>query len=233
MATSAAALLKSTRPVLAERLARLRIERGWTLAELAEKCGFSKPFLSRLESGARQPSLGALLTLGRIYQTPLHALLETGEPQRMAPVVIRKSGASIQRSNGLRYRPISGSGALLNLSAMRVTVPRRRRHLTLSHHDGEELLYVIDGELSLVFENESHTLRPGDAAHFDARLPHRLSASGERDAEVLLVAYVPAGRAKAGGRSTETATAQTSRSRGTVRRSTEMGAICASLEDPR
>jgi transcriptional regulator with XRE-family HTH domain len=224
MPTGAAALLKATRPVLAERLARLRLERGWTLAELAAKSGLSKPFLSRLESGVRQPSLGALLTLGRVYQTPLHALLETGEQQRISPVVIRKSGASIQRSNGLRYRPISGSGALLNLSAMRVTVPRRRRHLALSHHDGEELLYVIAGELSLVFENESHTLMPGDAAHFDARLPHRLSAGGDRDAEVLLVAYVPAGKASAARRG-ESASA--------ARRMLELGSICASLEDPR
>jgi transcriptional regulator with XRE-family HTH domain len=217
MPTGAAALLKATRPVLAERLARLRLERGWTLAELAAKSGLSKPFLSRLESGVRQPSLGALLTLGRVYQTPLHALLETGEQQRISPVVIRKSGASIQRSNGLRYRPISGSGALLNLSAMRVTVPRRRRHLALSHHDGEELLYVIAGELSLVFENESHTLMPGDAAH-------RLSAGGDRDAEVLLVAYVPAGKASAARRG-ESASA--------ARRMLELGSICASLEDPR
>jgi transcriptional regulator with XRE-family HTH domain len=232
MVQSAAALMKSTRPLLAERLARLRIERGWTLAELAEQSGLSKPFLSRLESGARQPSLGALLTLGRIYQTPLHALLETGEPERIGPVVIRKSGASIQRSNGLRYRPISGSGALLNLNAMRVTVPRRRRHQALSHHEGEELLYVIDGELSLVFENERHTLRPGDAAHFDARLPHRLSASGDRDAEVLLVAHVPAGKAGIARRA-EAAGTQASRARGASRRVLELGALCASLEDAR
>lgn len=232
MVKGAAALMKSTRPVLAERLARLRIERGWTLAELAEQSGLSKPFLSRLESGARQPSLGALLTLGRIYQTPLHALLETGETERIAPVVIRKSGASIQRSNGLRYRPISGSGALLNLNAMRVTVPRRRRQQALSHHEGEELLYVLDGELSLVFENESHALRPGDAAHFDARLPHRLSASGERDAEVLLVAYVPAGKAGGANRA-EAAGARAPRTRGAARRLPELAAICASLEDPR
>jgi hypothetical protein len=31
-------------------------------------------------------------------------------------------------------------------------------------------------------------LQPGDAAHFDARTPHRLSAQGGGDAEILLVA---------------------------------------------
>jgi uncharacterized cupin superfamily protein len=49
-------------------------------------------------------------------------------------------------------------------------------------------LYVISGGLNLIFEDERHSLQPGDAAHFDARTPHRLAALGKRDAVVLLVA---------------------------------------------
>jgi quercetin dioxygenase-like cupin family protein len=42
-----------------------------------------------------------------------------------------------------------------------------------------------------MFEDETHVLEPGDAAHFDARIPHRLAAAGKSDAEVLLVASRP------------------------------------------
>jgi len=176
---------------IAARLKRLRTQRGWTLATLANLTKLSKPYLSRLKSGQRQPSLAALLTLGRIFDAPIHSLLDYEPQQTASPVVVQSSRASIQRGNGLRYRAISGGGANVNLSAVHATVPRRRRQTPLAQHDGEELLYVLAGILNLVFEHEVHTLQPGDSAHFDARLPHRLTAVGDHDAEVLVVAYAP------------------------------------------
>jgi quercetin dioxygenase-like cupin family protein len=45
--------------------------------------------------------------------------------------------------------------------------------------------------LRLMFKDEQHTLESGDAAHFDARTPHRLAAAGRSEAVVLLVASKP------------------------------------------
>lgn len=194
MARSSSSSIQDDPSALPTRLKRLRMQRGWTLAELSNLTKLSKPYLSRLESGQRQPSLAALLALGRIFDTPIHSLLDSTAHQTSSPVVIQSSRASIQRSNGLRYRAVSGGGAMVNLSAVHVTVPRRRRQTALARHDGEELLYVLSGSLNLVFEHEIHTLAPGDSAHFDAQVPHHLTAIGDRDAEVLVVAYAPANR---------------------------------------
>ncbi|MGD0087576.1 MAG: helix-turn-helix transcriptional regulator, partial [Verrucomicrobiota bacterium] len=45
------------------RLRELRQRRGWTLQELACRSALSRAFLSRLESGDRQASIAAVLTL--------------------------------------------------------------------------------------------------------------------------------------------------------------------------
>jgi len=231
MASSSGPSTGSDSSILAIRLNRLRIERGWTLADLSKLTRLSKPYLLRLESGQRQPSLAALLALARTYETPLQSLLDSGSPQGGSPIVIQGNRAQIQRGNGLRYRAISGGGALVNLSAVHVTVPRRRRQAALSRHDGEELLYVLSGTLNLGFEHESHTLHQGDSAHFDARVPHRLSAAGPDDAQVLMVAYVP------GTSASPQHPAPTGSSRaGTKTRKLSRDAlaplpICASLED--
>ena len=66
-------------------------------------------------------------------------------------------------------------------------MPARQGDL-LYQHDGEEWLYVLSGQLVLILADEEHVLQPGDAAHFDARTPHRLSAKGGGDAEIILVA---------------------------------------------
>jgi quercetin dioxygenase-like cupin family protein len=125
---------------------------------------------------------------------PLRSLVDDGlDHPVVAPAspVIFGDSAQIRRSNGLRYRAVSGGGPWVNLSAVHVTVPWARPPAALAHHEGEELLYVLSGVLKLSFEHQTHLLSAGDSAHFDARQPHRLSAAGDRDAEVLLVAHVP------------------------------------------
>jgi transcriptional regulator with XRE-family HTH domain len=176
---------------LGSQLKALRTERGWTLERLAKLSDLSEPYLSRLESASRQPSLAALLTLAHVFDIPLRTLLE-GEGQIMPSCKIIRSGStSAGITNGMSYRAVSGGGALTGLQAMEMRVPANRRDDKFYTHDGEEWLYVISGGLCLLFEHEKHTLQPGDAAHFDARTPHRLAAIGKNDAVVLLVASMP------------------------------------------
>ncbi len=58
----------------------------------------------------------------------------------------------------------------------------------LYQHDGEEWLYVLSGQLRLILADSEYVLQPGDAAHFDASTPHRFSAIGSCDAEIIFVA---------------------------------------------
>lgn len=190
MASRSRQAAESNGLVLAARLKALRLARGWSLAQLSLRSKLSRPYLSRLETGSRQPSLAALVSLARTYETPLHSLLEAHPPSDRTPIVIHGGQPQIYRGNGLRFRSVSGDGAMVNLSAVQVTVPRKRRTKTFARHNGEELLYVLTGTLSLIFQNEAHTLEAKDSAHFDARIPHRLVAMGNQDAEVLVVAYV-------------------------------------------
>jgi quercetin dioxygenase-like cupin family protein/DNA-binding phage protein len=178
--------------LLHTRLGVLRRTRGWSLAELAGRTQLSRPYLSRLESGNRQPSLAALLALSQAYQMPLQALVASGVEPPPSSVMVSGERTQIRRGNGLLYRTVSGGGPGVNLNVVHVTVPRSRRPAAMAHHEGEELLYVLSGALNLTFEHQTHLLKPGDSAHFDARMPHRLAAAAKRDAQVLLVAYVPA-----------------------------------------
>jgi transcriptional regulator with XRE-family HTH domain len=171
---------------LGARLRFLRNRNGWTLEQLSVRTELSEPFLSRLESGQRQPSLAALITLARAYSMPLAALLDE-TPSSSAPVVIRAGRASERYANGLQYRVASGNSPNVNLHAIHVTVPPKREHEVFYRHDGEEWLHVLSGQLRLIFENAEHLLKPGDSAHFEAAAPHRLAAIGPHNAEVLVV----------------------------------------------
>jgi MOSC domain-containing protein YiiM len=56
---------------LGQTLRSMRLGRGWTLDDLAERSELSKAYLSRLEAGDRQASIAALLGLSRAYGVPL------------------------------------------------------------------------------------------------------------------------------------------------------------------
>jgi lipoyl-dependent peroxiredoxin len=61
---------------VAARVRRLREERGQTLDELAAISSLSKAYLSRIESGQRQPSLATMFALARAWELPVGALFD-------------------------------------------------------------------------------------------------------------------------------------------------------------
>jgi transcriptional regulator with XRE-family HTH domain len=174
------------------RLKELRLKRGWTLEELACRSSLSKAFLSRLESGDRQASIAGALTLSRIFNVSLASLFESQLATEPC-VIVRGADAAEKSINGLRYVPLSNAGRFFNLQPIKVIVPVSRRGNEHYHHDGEEWIYVLSGALTLSLAGKTYDLAPGDAAHFDSRLPHRLIANGKRGAELLLVASPVAG----------------------------------------
>jgi transcriptional regulator with XRE-family HTH domain len=186
-------ILQDQLALLSFRLKELRRERQWTLDDLARQSGFSKGYLSRLESGDRQASIAAVLTLSRVFGVSVSALFEGDNRERL--VIVRGGEASAHKVDGLTCWPLSAKAHPFQIQPMRVVVSPDRDGEERRSHDGEEWLFVISGELTLLVGGESLDLDAGDAAHFDARLPHRLLARNGVEAEVLLVAAPGQGRA--------------------------------------
>lgn len=172
---------------LPERLRAARARHGWTLESAAGRAGLSVPHLSRLESGGRQPSIGVLLTLAAAYGEAVGEWL--GDDDSHEPTtVVRGATAPVMDGDGLAYASLTGRLPAALLQALRVTVPAGRKKDGYAQHPGEEWLFVRAGRLRLDLDGGDAVLEVGDAAHFDAWVPHRLAAVGRRDAEVLLVA---------------------------------------------
>lgn len=169
--------------VLAPRLRDLRQAAGLTLEGAAQRAGLSAAHLSRLESGLRQPSLPVLLGLARMYGTTVSDLLgETaGEPEP----IVRGGDAAPVPAGGWTYWRAGGTGRAMQ--ALRLHIPPGAQRALVRVHPGEEWLYVTGGALELTLGERVHTLVPGDSAHFDSLVPHRLAAAGEAGTDLLFV----------------------------------------------
>ena len=54
-------------------------------------------------------------------------------------------------------------------------------------HEGYEWLYVLSGQLRLRLGELDFVMRPGEAAEFDARVPHWFGSAGPESAEALVL----------------------------------------------
>lgn len=172
---------------LGRQLRSIRESRGWTLDELAERSGLSKPQLSRLESGERRPSLAALLSLSKAYGLAVGAFFSV--PQTASDIaVVRAEKCLPQEANGLTYWPLSTGASRFNLQPIRVIVSPGRSESDRFTHEGEEWLFLLRGRLRVTVGAGTEILSAGDSAHFDSRVPHRLDALENADAELIVVA---------------------------------------------
>jgi transcriptional regulator with XRE-family HTH domain len=161
------------------RLRDLRLQRGFTLAELAEATGISVSTLSRLESGQRRPTLELLLPLARVHQVQLDELVDapaTGDP-RVHLKPFRRHGSTFvpltRRPGGLQaYKQI-----------MPPNWPKALPELGV--HEGYEWLYVLSGRVRLLLGEQDVTLKAGEVAEFDTHVPHFVGNPGPRPAEIL------------------------------------------------
>jgi transcriptional regulator with XRE-family HTH domain len=169
---------------LGDRLRSAREARGLTLDQLSASTGISKAHLSRLESGARQPSVGILVELAGALGTRVGTLL--GEDAGGAPLATFGPDAPRHTAAGLEIASSSGFPDSRALDVLRVRVPANRQPSAPVRHRGEEWIYVLHGTLHLEFDGMLYPLGADMAAHFDASRPHRLSAGGG-DAELLVV----------------------------------------------
>jgi transcriptional regulator with XRE-family HTH domain len=161
------------------RLRELRRQREITLADLSVATGISVSTLSRLESGARRPTLELLLPLARAHGVTLDELVDappTGDPRiHLRPV----------NRHGMTMIPLTRRSGGIQAYKLVIAAGSPRREPDLRSHEGYEWLYVLNGRLRMVLGDHDVILSPGEAAEFDTRVPHWFGAATPDPVEFL------------------------------------------------
>lgn len=179
--------------------ARLRAKRtglGLTLDQVAERSGFGKGYLSRIENGKKVPPIGTLARITAVLGIDVASILSPED------ALNPWNGVSFVKATEKRPAMLGGSAfgydyfALTNpspgqvLQAFIFSFPSEVDKFVFFQHDGEELIHVISGEIAWQVGSNKYRMQAGDTIHFDARIPHRgHSLSGS--ATALVVMYSP------------------------------------------
>ena len=81
-------------------------------------------------------------------------------------------------------------GVALDIKPDLVTlVPDQQRQLKANEHDGEEILFILEGEVEISLGDYKDILKPGDSIYYDSTLPHVVSCYGNEPAILFPVIY--------------------------------------------
>jgi transcriptional regulator with XRE-family HTH domain len=172
--------------VLGERIRAAREAAGLTLKVVADKAGLSQAFLSRLERGQVSASIANLLEIARVLGVSVGALLEGERPLPAVVWAVHRRGTAL-KGDGYSFHQLAPTLRRRRMDAFVLDFPPGRAQELVVAHEGEELLYVLEGRIRFRFGDEEAQLGPGDAVQFDSSLPHSASNVGPKTARLLMV----------------------------------------------
>lgn len=172
------------------RLKRLRKLRGLTLEELADGVGMSHSFLSMLERGRADISLGRLERLSAYYGISLGELLTDQGLHAQPDISALADGKVVDRGKGISYR-FFPERPYLALQLIHVELAGHTRFDDFLTHRGYDVLYVARGTVVLLHGTERYVLRTGTLASYSGSVPHSLANERSGTAEVLAITTPP------------------------------------------
>jgi transcriptional regulator with XRE-family HTH domain len=174
---------------LGERLRALRRDRGLSIAQLAERTGLTKGFLSQLERDLTSVSLSALARICAALGVRFGDVLD--DPPM---------GAVIRRESAIRWTEVGNHEDVvlsppeeqrLNLIESRIPPGVSAGDDVYTFPADVELIYVLAGALELRLGDEVMTLTAGETFTYSPREPHVWRNPSESDETVVLWFAVP------------------------------------------
>src|SRR5262244_2973591 len=108
---------------IAQRLAQLRADRGWSLDALADRTGISRATLSRLERAELSPTAAMLGKLCTVYGWTLSRLMADAETRPPSVLRAAEQAAWTDPDSGYRRRAVSPPAAGLRGELVEVHIP--------------------------------------------------------------------------------------------------------------
>jgi len=163
---------------IAERLAELRADRGWSLDDLAERAGISRATLSRIERSELSPTAAMLGALCSTYGWTLSRLMADAEARPPQLVRAAEQAEWTDPDSHYRRRMVSPPSPDLRGELVEVHMPAGA---TVS----------IEGAMTIDVDSATFDLRAHDCLRYALTGPSRFRNTGKRTARYLVAMVRP------------------------------------------
>ena len=187
--------------VVGLKIKSLRESKNLSVEEIAERSGLSVDQINNIENGQNLPSLGPLIKIARALGVRLGTFMDDNDA--LGPVITRaeerEQNNSISFSNDavdarkhMEYHPLAQQKAGRHMEPFIIDInPEDTPNFQLSAHEGEEFIYVMNGEIEVDYGKEKYTLKEGDSIFYDSIVKHHIHGAPGKSAKILAVVYIP------------------------------------------
>ena len=182
-----------------EKIKQIREMKKVSLEELASRSGMDITMVQKIEQEKNIPSLAPLVKIARALGVRLGTFLDDSDSY--GPVVVRageyQKGASFTSQSSearehLNFFSLAFDKAGRNMEPFIVEIePGQQSDYMLSSHEGEEFIYVLEGEIEINYGKELYRLAKGDSIYLDSIVIHNVHAGNSMSAKILAVVYAP------------------------------------------
>ena len=176
---------------IGKKIKSLRLQRGLTQEELADRCELSKSFISQLERDLASPSITTLADILESLGTDLKTFFTDDGEEKVIfgedDIFVKEDPMGIRGS----IRWLVPSAQKNRMEPILVELGPGGETLEVGPHEGEEFGYVLSGTLKLVLGERTLRVRRDESFCFRPAAPHRLVNAGKSPCRVLWISTPP------------------------------------------
>jgi len=179
---------------IVKKIRQLRLQNKLTLQRVAERTGFTKSYLSMVESGKKSPPIATLSKIAKALSVDVAAFFEQKNPEDRITLVKRGKEKLVVRDGtvfGYRYKSLAPTKRQKRMEPFISTNIPRGKGEEWFDHEGEEFIYLLEGKMKFLYGDKEYVLEEGDCVYFDSGIRHRGEAMGKRPTKALLVISQP------------------------------------------
>ena len=176
---------------IGKEIKRLRLQRGLTQEELADRCELSKGFISLLERDLTSPSIATLMDILESLGSDLKTFFsKTGDEKLVFgedDIFVKEDEEGIRGS----IRWLVPSAQKNRMEPILVEMAPGGETTEDDPHEGEEFGYVLSGTVKVVVGDRTMRARRDDSFYFKPTAPHKLVNAGKSVCRVIWVSTPP------------------------------------------
>lgn len=158
--------------LIGESIKKLRKKKKLTLKEVSEKTDLSISFLSQVERMKSSLTLESLKKISDVLGVNPSYFFSSNQNHVEESAIVRSNHEADFRSYQFIYKNLTTEKDNLPYTPILVILKEGENHGKPFSHKGTELIYVLEGVLTIQLESDEYTLYPHDSIVLDSSKPH-------------------------------------------------------------
>lgn len=173
------------------KVQQFRKQSGLSLRELAARVELSPSMLSQIENGAVNPSINTLKNIAQALRVPLFRFFKEEPPAER--LIVRRGENRIIGHPGeeVLYKLLTPT-ADCSIEFCLMEIPPHTASSDIDReHTGEEVAYVISGQVELHLRGSVYRLCAGDSVQIPPATPHRWANDSDEEFRAVFAVTPP------------------------------------------